>query len=134
MSVVWRYVVSGHGKAAGVSLGPHEARLRTLLFTPQPGQAEPAIVIARCAQILDGQEVLLALHPHCGRVHGLINWRFHIAGFEFWMALDSRAHLFPRDVLANGHDPIVVCELDAEDIRRAEQYQGIFGRMARRRR
>jgi hypothetical protein len=48
------------------------------------------------------------------------------------MALDGRPHLSPHDVPANGHDPLIVCELGSGDIRRADQYQRIFARMARR--
>lgn len=130
MSVVWRYVVSRLGRADRVSLGPYEARLRSLVFSPASAQLEPDIMICRSASQLDGRTIPFAVDPHSGRVGGLIYWRFLVSSLDFRMKLDARRDGMPDALLANGKDPLIVCDLGAEDIRQVPAYQAIFARMA----
>lgn len=129
MSVVWRHAVSRFGRAAGARLGPYEPVLREMIFNPVPGAAEPMIAVARREKHLDGRAIPFAVDPHIGKYRGRNYWRFHISAFEFWMKLDAMPHHFPDGVLANGRDPLLVCDLGPEDIRGAPQYQKIFARM-----
>lgn len=109
-AVVWRHVVSEHGRSHGLKLGGYEQQIRNALLSNGPYDLE--LLIGFNPVTVKGEWIQLALAPYRERMPfktPLNVWHFTIGGLDFYLKTDARQ--FPqafRPYLANANNPLVL--------------------------
>lgn len=131
-ATVWRHVVSKHGKAHDLDLGPHKATIEKYLFESEPLPFE-AIVGRSNLVDLAGKRIEFGLAPYKRNLLDWEVWHFTIGGFDFYLKTDSRP--FPNEwkfLLANDNDPIITPLIDPILVHDVPMLQPIFAQMLKR--
>jgi hypothetical protein len=129
-STVWRHVVSKHGRAHGLDLGPYRKIIKEHLF--QDATLPLGALVGR-SNIVDplGKRIELGLAPYRRKLLDWTIWHFTIAGFDFYLKVDKRP--FPRqwkEFLANDNNPIALPLIDPQSIHEIPMLRPIFAQMA----
>lgn len=130
-ATVWKTVVSNHGRQAGVSLGPYEPLIRSIVF--DGNDAHLPFMVSRNVFRLAGEDLRVGVLPHPQKLADRRTWLFAIGGLQFFLKTDQRA--FPADwkpYLGNDNDPLVLTDVSEMDIRKVPILRPIFDRMAKR--
>ena len=115
--IVWRHVVSRHGREFGYSLGRHEPVLSATMFGQVTNGQEPLLVLGRVRTTIGGRTLPLAMPPHPIRYQQSRIWRFCIADFIFDLVVDSRKPSQEYQSLAcNMKSPAAVIDFGEADV------------------
>jgi len=118
LSVLWRASVSTHSFYDRVRLGPHEERLRDILKSGAPGDADTyGVVLAKFVNAT----TRAILDPHPSRLNGLQYYQILLGSYTAYVKVDRRPALFPYcDIQLAPGRPLIVL---GRDLRQAKELQ-----------
>lgn len=104
LSVLWRASASGHYFYSKVNLGPHESRVREILFGDERGAPNPYETILAKFPRSYGM-----LDPHMTRLKDINFVQMYLAEYVAYMKVDQRPTPgFLRDFVLAGSGPVVL--------------------------
>jgi hypothetical protein len=111
ISLLWRASATKLGFFSGINLGPYEERARGLILTPDTGgESEFQVLITRwTAQERHRPLAETQFSPYLGRLEGVNNTRFFLAGSMLQVKVDKRPYPAPLPEIVLRRDlPLVV--------------------------